>query len=346
MDKEIKILVLGDGKEYTAKVGKTTLIKAFNNTVEPSPTPSVYPPSHFNNELSSEGCAITVIDTPSESEGNYLEEVAHLVVSADAVILVYDLLRPETLEKINTFWMNFITTHSRSPILIAGNKVDLGPHLTTDEDFENILKYIVQDYEQCEELMEISAKNRAYVPELFQAAQRAALYPSAALYDSVNRELKLDYKVALKTIFRLCDRDKDSLLNDHEFNAIQGEVFNRYLESTELGRVREVLKEQYPEGVSEQGIKLEGFIELQKMMIQRQKVDVCWKLLRHFSFAKEVQRFIAISEGNFSSRELGDVDSDSLDSRPAEDNSILVYSLLGFFGIACLALALGRKFIP
>ena len=59
------------------------------------------------------------------------------------------------------------------------------------------------------------------VSEVFYFAQKAVLHPTAPLYDSREHVLKPQCVEALKRIFKLCDTDKDNILNDDELNEFQ-----------------------------------------------------------------------------------------------------------------------------
>jgi len=59
------------------------------------------------------------------------------------------------------------------------------------------------------------------VSDVFYLAQKAALYPTAPLFDKESKTLNSRCERALKRIFILCDRDKDGALSDAELNAFQ-----------------------------------------------------------------------------------------------------------------------------
>lgn len=69
--------------------------------------------------------------------------------------------------------------------------------------------------------MECSAKQLLNVSEVFYFAQKAVLHPTAPLYDSREHVLKPQCVDALRRIFKLCDSDKDNVLNDIELNEFQ-----------------------------------------------------------------------------------------------------------------------------
>lgn len=72
-----------------------------------------------------------------------------------------------------------------------------------------------------ETCVECSAKQLLNVSEVFYFAQKAVLHPTAPLYDSREHVLKPQCIEALKRIFKLCDTDKDNILNDDELNEFQ-----------------------------------------------------------------------------------------------------------------------------
>lgn len=93
----------------------------------------------------------------------------------------------------------------------------------------------LQEVETC---VECSAKMPLNVSEVFYFAQRAVLHPTAPLYDSrdhvgalvwirrcvltaYNQVLKKECVAALRRIFKLCDTNKDSILDAAELNEFQ-----------------------------------------------------------------------------------------------------------------------------
>lgn len=85
--------------------------------------------------------------------------------------------------------------------------------------------------------MECSAKTPLNVSEVFYFAQKAVLHPTAPLYDSrdhvrrllsqiecksdMTQVLKPACVAALKRIFKLCDANKDGVLDASELNEFQ-----------------------------------------------------------------------------------------------------------------------------
>ena len=43
----------------------------------------------------------------------------------DVIVLVYDISRPETLTRANTYWLPLIESTTDIPVVLVGNKVDL-----------------------------------------------------------------------------------------------------------------------------------------------------------------------------------------------------------------------------
>ena len=92
----------------------------------------------------------------------------------------------------------------------------------------------VQEVETC---VECSAKMSLNVSEVFYFAQKAVLHPTAPLYDSRDhvrlcsiylqlvltalQVLKPACVKALKRIFKVCDKNKDGVLDSSELNDFQ-----------------------------------------------------------------------------------------------------------------------------
>ena len=284
MKDSIRVLIVGD-----EKVGKTSLIKAYTSEQLPSELPNVHPPVKFPKELSEAHCDVTMIDTfyrrDREADGTIEEELCR----ADVVLVVYDVTRPETIDRLRAFWLHFITSTCDLPIILVGNKADLKQENGNSEQFEDIMRPLAKEYRQCEIIIEVSAKKFTNLSELFMCMSRVVLYPSPPLYDSVYKELTPGFEKALRLIFRRCDQDKDFHLNDKEFLELQEEVFANQLEPLKLDWIKELIQEQCEHGITAEGINIWGFLHLNKMMIQRLKIDVCWHILSHFGFDKNLE---------------------------------------------------------
>lgn len=50
----------------------------------------------------------------------------------------------------------------------------------------------------------------------------------------------------------------------------------------------QALMERAPDSVTTQGITRNGFMQLQAMMIQQQRLDICWTMLRSFGYNRQL----------------------------------------------------------
>lgn len=70
--------------------------------------------------------------------------------------------------------------------------------------------------------------------------------------------MKNSCAIALKRIFRICDLDKDGILSDGELNEFQKKSFNSPLQQQELEGIRDLVRTGCPEGITDNGLLLEG----------------------------------------------------------------------------------------
>lgn len=82
--------------------------------------------------------------------------------------------------------------------------------------------------------IECSAKGYMNLLDVIFCAQRAVCFPIAPLFDAVKRKIKPEYKRALLRIFRMCDKDKDGLLDDYELQEFQTFVFKAELKKQHI----------------------------------------------------------------------------------------------------------------
>ncbi|OZJ02947.1 hypothetical protein BZG36_04568, partial [Bifiguratus adelaidae] len=158
----------------------------------------------------------------------------------------------------------------------------------TNQSLEDEIIPIMNEFKEVETCVECSAKQPLNVSEVFYFAQKAVLHPTAPLYDSREHALKPACVEALRRIFKLCDNDKDNVLNDEELNDFQRKCFNVPLHPQELQGVKEVVREHEPLGVSENGLTQIGFLFLHTLFIQRGRLETTWTVLRKFGYGDDL----------------------------------------------------------
>jgi len=143
MKQSIKVLVLGDDG-----VGKSSLICTLisNNNIHDAGIPDIYQ----DVSIPGESCwdinvDVTIMDSSPRISENELRckvkicidhasppkkvnlslSLSLKVLDADSIVLVYDVERRETLDRLMSYWLPFISDLTTAPIIIAGNKVTL-----------------------------------------------------------------------------------------------------------------------------------------------------------------------------------------------------------------------------
>jgi Ras family protein T1 len=104
---------------------------------------------------------------------------------------------------------------------LVGNKIDVRGHDIANDELEEQVMPIMNEFKEVETCVECSAKQPLNVSEVFYFAQKAVLHPTAPLYDSREHVLKPACIDALRRIFKLCDIDKNGFLDDDEIDNFQ-----------------------------------------------------------------------------------------------------------------------------
>ncbi|KAG8817041.1 ERMES complex Ca(2+)-binding regulatory GTPase gem1, partial [Serendipita sp. 399] len=134
----------------------------------------------------------------------------------------------------------------------------------TNQSLEEEIAPIMAEFKEVETCVESSAKLPLNISEVFYFAQKAVLHPTAPLYDSREhvgesvyiseqrtnvsmQVLKPACEAALRRIFKLCDVDKNGILDDTELNEFQRKCFDSPLQAQELEGIQEMVR-QYGEG--------------------------------------------------------------------------------------------------
>jgi Ras family protein T1 len=282
MKSDIRVTVVGDGK-----VGKTSIIMSLVSDGFHQKVPHVISEIVVSPEITGEPVTTRIIDTSP----NEIEVLNKELKKADAVILVYSFDNIKTLERLETFWLPFIreaqgnengkSVNIVRPIIIAGNKFDLG---IKTNDFEEQIYFIKQKFTGIEHCFETSAKNFYNIAELFSCTQQAIIHPIAVLYNSAQKNLTEKCAGAFSRIFKLADKDRDGVLNDHELIAMQRFCFDKPLQYQECERVKKVLQSKYEDGLTNGCINEKGFLGLQVAYIENGRASTSWTILRAFGY--------------------------------------------------------------
>ncbi|KAK9062263.1 hypothetical protein SSX86_019449 [Deinandra increscens subsp. villosa] len=278
----LRIVVAGDHG-----TGKSSLIITAATECFPTNIPPVLPPTRLPEDLFGEHVPITLIDTSSSLENR--EELVDELRRADAVVLIYACDEPSTLDRLSTFWLPELRRlEVKVPIIVAGCKLDLRDEQQAFS-LELVMSPIMQQFREIETCIECSAYKHIQIPEVFYYAQKAVLHPTAPLFDQEAQTLKPRCVRALKRIFILCDHDRDGALSDAELNDFQVKCFNAPLQPSEIVGVKRVVQEKLPEGVSENGLTLTGFLFLHALFIEKGRLETTWTVLRKYGYNNDIR---------------------------------------------------------
>lgn len=277
----VRILLVGDPQS-----GKTSIILALVGEEFPPFVPPRAEEITIPGDVTPEKVPTHILDYSSQEQDDRVlfEEIA----KAHVVCVVYDLTRTDSLDRVTSYWLPLIkqcSTSDSKPVVLAGNKADL-PY--DSEAQSTRLQEILNTCLEVETGLECSAKELHNVSELFYFAQKAVLHPTAPLY-SPDRQLKPDCVEALTRVFKICDMDNDQLLNDQELNDFQIRCFDAPLQPQALADVKSIVERNVENGVTAEGLTLEGFLFLNKLFIQRGRHETTWKIVRRFGYSNSLQ---------------------------------------------------------
>lgn len=240
--------------------GKSTLILAlikdsFVDNVQQKVPQVTIPPE------STAGSITTIItDTCLADQQDLINQLSE----CDVVCLCY-----ETISNIASFWIPFISTHSKSPIVLCRTKSDVTLEIDVSDFFLN---------PQVQASVECSAKLGVNVSDCFYLCQKVAIYPSSILYD---KELTILCKNALIRIFAISDKNRDEVLDHMEINWLQTKCFRIPLQKHEIDELLET--------VSARNFMTESeFLEMHKQFIERGRAEATWTVLRCFGYQNDL----------------------------------------------------------
>jgi GTPase SAR1 family protein/Ca2+-binding EF-hand superfamily protein len=323
--RSVKLLLVGDGGVGKSSLISTFVSRHFSDIVPATMTRLTLPPdssldgSIITTIIDSKGCSSSHISGASQSkleslpvdEHDYLvgesgvvdsedsyddqsfESNAHI---ADAIILVYDVTKPNSFQRLEDYWLPKIENCDKKelPVIIVGNKVDL----TSEPNTAKVVA-LLQRFKFVRESIKCSAKTLFNLDDVFLKAQQAVLYPiSPALYDLENGCIALSFKRALMRIFRIYDVDMDGLLSVSELNSFQTECFNFPLSVRDFIGWKKVVSRNCIRGntldedfsvVRDGKFTFTGFVAIFEVFISQNRLDIPWKILRKFGYDNDIK---------------------------------------------------------
>lgn len=274
--RNVRILLVGD-----RGVGKTSLILSLVSEEFPEDVPPKAEEITIPADVTPEMVPTSIVDYSAVEQSDL--QLVEQIQRAHVICLVYSVDDDDSLVRVTSHWLPYIRdalSHSRCPIILVGNKVDLVDYSTVDAAMD-----IMDEFPEIESFVECSAKTLKNISEMFYYAQKAVLHPTGPIYISDKQDLTDECKKALTRIFKICDTDNDGLLNDYELNAFQKRCFDTPLRPEAMEDVKSVLKKNISGGVSPNNcITLTGFLFLHCLFMQRGRSHTTWTVLRKFGY--------------------------------------------------------------
>lgn len=254
-------------------------------------------------ESDNEALPMKSIDTTSKSI------FATNLDNVDVIVLVYDLARAETFNRLEGHWLPLIEQYYNGeiPVVIAGNKLDLVQTDATDNQARTISRQqivsLLQRFTFVRQSIKCCAKTLLNVNDVFVKAQHTVLYPINPLYNLSEGKLTPQCEKAFTRIFRMFDEDFDGLLSNSELNAFQSHLLVPMMEG-DLGGWKKVLSKNNPEEavVRDGKFTVFGFLAIFDVFINSDRLEIPWVILRAFGYDDDLKLNIpsSVTEGGHS----------------------------------------------
>ncbi|KAF9568805.1 mitochondrial Rho GTPase [Agrocybe pediades] len=283
MRRDVRILLVGD-----EGVGKSTIVTSLIKESFVAHVQHIVPEVTIPPEVTPENITTYIVDSGAgPQDRTHLESELR---KAHVICIVYSIDNPGSFDRIPTYWLPHIRQLGVNvPVILVGNKIDLRGGEVTNEALEDEIVPIMNEFKEVETCVECSAKLPLNVSEVFYFAQKAVLHPTAPLYDSRDHVLKPKCVAALKRIFKLCDANKDGILDASELNEFQRKCFDAPLQLQELEGIKAMVQEHAEGGVRGDGLTEAGFLYLHTIFIQRGRLETTWTVLRKFGYAEDLE---------------------------------------------------------
>ncbi|KAH7340659.1 mitochondrial Rho 1 [Rhizoctonia solani] len=304
MRRDVRVLLVGDDG-----VGKSTIVTSLIKEEYVDNVQHVVPEVTIPPEVTPENVTTYIVDSSAApADRPHLDSE---IRKAHVICVVYAIDNPNSFDRVPTYWLPYFRSLGVNvPVILVGNKIDLRGGEVSNEDLENEVSPIMEEFKEVETCVECSARIPTNIAGIILFAQKAVLHPTAPLYDSRGHTLKPAAIDALRRIFRLCDINKDGVLDTHELNEFQQTCFKAPLQPQEIDNIKFILRSHDPSMLrpiplsthsspsasppttplaEEEGVTEDGFLYLHTEFIRRARVETTWIVLRQFGYAEDLR---------------------------------------------------------
>ena len=300
MKDEVKIVFMGD-----EGVGKSSFISTYISKHFSQKVPHVMTDAIIPSEITSDDVLLTIMDSSSRLIDR--EVLKSKIISSDAVIILYDITRPETLENISHIWLPLVTslttTNSNNnndnknnnnidnnnynnndsndnvnfkPVIIVGTKTDL---LDEEPDLTQ-MNSLILDFPCIMNNTTCSSFNMQNLDHIIFLSLSLINYPLYTIFNIIEEEFTPVARYAFQRIFRIYDINNDNLLSDDEIFNLQLNCFQNHMNNQELTQLKFKISSIVNHGIIKNQISFDGFLGLLKMNIYAYEYQVPWIILR------------------------------------------------------------------
>lgn len=298
MKDEVKIVFIGD-----EGVGKSSFISTYISKHFSQKVPHVMTDAIIPSEITSDDVLLTIMDSSSRLIDR--EVLKSKIRSSDAVIILYDITRPETLENISHIWLPLVTsittTNSNNnndnknnnnidnnnnndsndnvnfkPVIIVGTKTDL---LDEEPDLTQ-MNSLILDFPCIMNNTTCSSFNMQNLDHIIYLSLSLINYPLYTIFNIIEEEFTPVARYAFQRIFRIYDINNDNLLSDDEIFNLQLNCFQNHMNNQELTQLKFKISSIVNHGIIKNQISFDGFLGLLKMNIYAYEYQVPWIILR------------------------------------------------------------------
>jgi Ras family protein T1 len=301
MKDEVKIVFIGD-----EGVGKSSFISTYISKHFSQKVPHVMTDAIIPSEITSDDVLLTIMDSSSRLIDR--EVLKSKIISSDAVIILYDITRPETLENISNVWLPLVTslttTNSNNnndnknnnnnidnnnnnnndsndnvkfkPVIIVGTKTDL---LDEEPDLTQ-MNSLILDFPCIMNNTTCSSFNMQNLDHIIFLSLSLINYPLYTIFNIIEEEFTPVARYAFQRIFRIYDINNDNLLSDDEIFNLQLNCFQNHMNNQELTQLKFKISSIVNHGIIKNQISFDGFLGLLKMNIYAYEYQVPWIILR------------------------------------------------------------------
>jgi len=281
---KLRVVFLGD-----TNVGKTTTIKVLYSGIYPKTIELTLPPIHLQSQYITGPFYYDTILVDTCNDADKRLTTNDEIKRAHIAVILYDVTSETSAANLKSIWLQKVASLNENiPIILLGTKTELTEkNSETDTKLNDVLWLFMQEFPQLEAGLEFYPNDPEKIVDLLFTIQKHASFPIRPLYDYYKKSITEGLQNVMLSIFDSLDTDGDGLWSIQDIKNFQNKIYCSNITDQEVTMILDMVEAEDVKNSTPNVMTKQGFLNLQKKMIEMGKSQAVWEILTHYNYVSD-----------------------------------------------------------